>query len=109
MINTEKEENDLKYVTKLFDKNDKLAWNRKKIKMEVLIEQLKPFEERILAIILERQPLMDEIVELRKIMVNECVHPIECLLHKETFIHCKFCDARLAINRYKYFIDSDEK
>lgn len=105
MLTTEQIETDFKFVSKQFDKNDKLAWNRKKVKLDLLIEQLKPFEDRMLEIIKERQPIMDKIVELRNVMVHECVHPIDSLVHKDAFIHCKFCDAKLTINKYKYFID----
>lgn len=106
-ITPEKVQEDLKFITKQFNKNDKLAWARKKTKMDELIEQLKPFEEKMLALIQERQPIMDNIAELRRLMINDCVHPPEFLVHKETFVHCKFCDAKLVINRYKYFVDDN--
>ena len=106
-VTPEKIQEDLKFISKQYTKNDKLAWARKKAKMDALIEQLTPFEERILAIIMERQPLMDSIAELRGIMINECVHPPEFLVHKETLVHCKFCDTKMVINRFKYFMDDN--
>lgn len=75
-------------------RNERLAWNRKMVKMEKLVDELRPIEERILEIIAtEKYPLMDKIEAVRKVMVNECVHPVEFLEvdPNYTHAHCKFC------------------
>lgn len=74
-------------------KNDeKLAWRRKRKKLEALVDELKPYEEKILKLHEERIPILDKIAKLRNIMVQECIHPKDQLVHKGTHIECKFCD-----------------
>jgi hypothetical protein len=66
--------------------------------MEGLLDKLKPIEEKILTIIAdEKQPVLDEIAELRAIMVKDCVHPYEHLVEKEDFVECKFCGRRIKV------------
>lgn len=81
-------------VSSISTRNEKIAWNRKMVKMEKLIAKLLPIEERILEIIKEEKyPLMDEIEKVRKTMVSECIHPKEYLIIDPdcTHAHCKFC------------------
>lgn len=83
-------------------KNERVAFTRKIKKMEELVASLLPIEEKIQEIIVnEKYPIMDEIQELRAIMVKECVHPKDQLALYETddgeVIECKFCHARLAV------------
>lgn len=70
----------------------KLAWRRKKKKLEELIDQLKPYEQKILELYQERMPILDKITELREVMVQECIHPKDQLVHKGTHVECKFCN-----------------
>lgn len=78
------------------NRSEKTAWKRKLANMEKLIEELRPIEEKILAIMHdEKQPILDLIQELRKTMVTECVHPYEHLVRKEGFVYCKFCNRRI--------------
>jgi hypothetical protein len=79
------------------NKNEKLSFNRKIKKLEELIEAIKPIEEEILQLFLKKQPLFDEITEIRNEMALECVHPMDYLVHKEDHIICKFCDAKISI------------
>lgn len=74
-------------------KNDaKLAWRRKKKKLEEVLEELKPYEDKILALYEERVPIMDKMEKIRQAMVVECIHPKDQLVHKGTHVECKFCD-----------------
>lgn len=80
------------------NRSEKTAWKHKLGKMNVLLEQLQPIEDKILQIISEeKQPLMDKIADLRGIMVNECVHPYEYLIKKDGFVECKFCNKKLRV------------
>jgi predicted nucleic acid-binding Zn-ribbon protein len=81
------------------NRSEKTAWKRKLKNMEGLLEKLHPIEEKILTIIAdEKQPLLDEIAELRTVMVKECVHPYEHLVKtEEGFVECKFCGKRLKV------------
>jgi len=77
--------------------SERTAWKRKQKKMDKLIEKLKPIEEKIMELYMQKNPIMDEIAKLRKIMVQECVHPKEYLVHKGTHIECKFCEKLLRV------------
>jgi hypothetical protein len=80
------------------NRSEKTAWKRKLNNMEGLLDKLKPIEEKILTIIAdEKQPVLDEIAELRAIMVKDCVHPYEHLVEKEDFVECKFCGRRIKV------------
>lgn len=75
-------------------RGERLAWDRKMKNMEKLIDELRPIEEKILEITKnEKYPIMDKIEEVRKIMINECVHPEEYLVieSNHSYAHCKFC------------------
>lgn len=89
---------ELEMVAKGADKNQRLAWRRKKVRMETLLERIKPLEEKALEIILEKQPIMDDIESVRQKMIKECIHPADNLIHKGNFILCKFCKSKLKIN-----------
>lgn len=86
-------------VSSYHGKNAKLTWNRKIKKMKGLIDELAVFEERILNITLEKQPVLDEIAELRNEMVKECIHPKDHVYHAGTFLVCKFCNKNISIPR----------
>ena len=90
-------ENQLAAVVRQKTKNEKLAWQRKLKRMEVLIDQLRPLEDEILKIMERKLPIMDDVAALRAEMVKECVHPRDLLLHKGGWIECKFCNAKLSI------------
>lgn len=80
------------------NRSEKTAWKRKLNNMEALLDELRPIENKIMAIIAdEKQPLLDRIAELRAIMVKECIHPYEHLIEKDGFIECKFCGKKLVV------------
>jgi hypothetical protein len=82
---------DLEEVYGFANNAEKLAWRRKYKKMQEALEELTPYEEEILRLHKEKQPIMDKIEEIRAKMVEECVHPKEFLVHKGTHVECKFC------------------
>lgn len=97
----DKQERDLKNVANIKDKNEKLSWTRRQKKIEEMVIEMQPIEEQILALTAQRQEVLDKIQVLRKQMVKECIHPKNSLVHKETYIECKFCNAKLSIPREK--------
>lgn len=97
----EKQERDLKNVANIKDKNEKLSWTRRQKKIEEMVVEMQPIEDQILALTAQRQEVLDKIQALRKQMVKECIHPKNSLVHKETYIECKFCNAKLSIPREK--------
>ncbi len=97
----ERQERDLKNVANIKDKNEKLSWTRRKRKIEMMVEEMRPIEEQIIELQNQRQEHLDKIQELRKMMVKECIHPKDLLVHKTTYIECKFCNAKLSIPKEK--------
>lgn len=91
-------EKQLKNVSRYRDKNAKLAWRRKRKKMDELLEEVRPIEEQILELVKQKQPIYDKIEDLRMEMIKECVHPYESLAHKGTHIECKFCKTKIRLN-----------
>lgn len=83
---------DLESVYGFADNAEKLAWRRKYKKMQESIEELRPYEEKIIQLHEEKQPIMDKISEIRENMVEVCVHPKEYLVHRGTHVECKFCN-----------------
>lgn len=86
-------------VSSFCGKNAKLAWNRRVKKMNELIEQVRLYEDRILEIVREKQPFLDEVSELRNEMMKECIHPKDQLVHIGTYIHCRFCEKKISLPR----------
>lgn len=80
-------------------KNEKLAWKRKVKKMDDLIEKVGEVEKEIMALVLKKQPTLDEIAVLRAEMVKECIHPKDHLVHLDTYLICKFCNSKISIPR----------
>lgn len=97
----DKQERDLKNVANIKDKNEKLSWTRRQKKIEEMVLEMRPIEDEILALVAKRQVVLDKIGLLRKQMVKECIHPKNSLVHKSTYIDCKFCNAKLSIPREK--------
>lgn len=79
------------------NRSEKTSWNRKMDNMVKLLAALRPIEDQIIDLQAKKIPLFDEIQALRVQMVNECVHPFEYLLVKETCVECKFCSKQLSI------------
>lgn len=91
------QDRDFKNVVNVKDKNEKLSWTRRQKKMELMVEEMQPLDEGIIKLQADRQVYLDKILELRKQMVKECIHPRNSLVHKVSFIECKFCSAKLSI------------
>ncbi len=79
------------------NRSEKTSWNRKMDNMVRLLATLRPIEDQIIELQAKKIPLFDEISVLRTNMVNECVHPYEFLVIKETYAMCKFCDHKISL------------
>lgn len=88
-------------LAKKISRSDKLTWFRKLDRMVSLHSQVTPLEEKILNLIAKKQPLVDELAELRNQMLLNCVHPPEYLVVKENngnrYVECKFCNGKFAL------------
>jgi len=82
-----------------FEKAEILAWKRKQKKMQELIDgKLEDIQSKILDLFLARQPILDEITDIRTEMVSTCIHPEEMLIEQDNdVILCKFCNKQLKI------------
>lgn len=98
ILDEDQVQKELESASKDADKNMRLAWRRKEKKMEELLEKLEPLNEEMLELIRRKQPILDEVTDLRSKMVHECVHPTKTLVHKGSHILCKFCNKKLRIN-----------
>ena len=78
-------------------RSEKVSWNRKMDNMVKRFAELAPIEDEILALMAKKQPIFDEIQEIRQVMVNECIHPFEYLVMKDTHVLCKFCNRKIAL------------
>jgi hypothetical protein len=99
--NVTKELSEKEIFTKVVNhasKNERVAWNRKRKKLASMIdENITPLEDQILELTMQKQLHMDEIVELRDVLVVECVHPRDCLVTKDTHVLCHFCEKRINV------------
>lgn len=96
---TDKQEEQLDFIAKYKHKNERLSWKRKNDKMQEIIKELEPIEAEALILLTAKQEIMERIQELRKIMVKECIHPRDCLVHMGEYIACKFCNTNLSLPR----------
>jgi hypothetical protein len=78
-------------------RGEKVSWDRKMDNMVSLLATLKPIEDKILDLMAQKTPIMDEVNALRKTMIRDCVHPQTHLtVHGQT-VHCKFCNKTFAV------------
>jgi hypothetical protein len=67
--------------------------------MTVLLKRLEPLNEEALKILYKKQPILDSIEDIRQKMIKECVHPKDHLVHKGSFVLCRFCENRINVNK----------
>jgi len=48
-------------------------------------------------LIAKKQPIYDEMQEIREVMVDECIHPFDFLEVKDDHVLCKFCNRKLKL------------
>lgn len=88
----------LEHIANFSTRSEKTSWNRKLDSMVKLLAKLTNVEDKILELIsTTKTPIMDEIDELRELMVQECIHPYEHLAFGENYVDCKFCYRRFSV------------
>lgn len=76
-------------------RSEKVSWDRKMNNMVTLLSKIRPIEDQILDLMSQKMPLMDEVAELRREMVKDCVHPYTHLVVRaDDSVECKFCSKR---------------
>ena len=93
------EEQDVLFVVNHATNSDKISWQRKYNNLQKLIDTLSPLEEQMIELTAKCMPIHDEINELRKLMVEECIHPADMLVHKGDHLECKFCLKTIVITK----------
>jgi hypothetical protein len=91
-------------------RSEKVSWDRKMDNMVKLLAKLRPIEEQLLDLMVQKAPILDEVQALRKEMVKECVHPYTHLTfndNDETIV-CKFCERKFAIREMLSKENEDE-
>ncbi len=96
-VDSKTEKRDFAAVSNFRDKNEKASWIRKKKNLESLVSDITPIEDSILRLTTEKNKIMDEINEIRKTMVVDCIHPQDYLVHYGTYIKCRFCETKVSI------------
>lgn len=91
----------LEKVANTANRSEKTSWNRKMNNMVALLAELRPIEEQILELTAAKHEVFDRIQVLRNVMVQECIHPFEQLIHKGTYAECKFCNRRVSLPNVK--------
>lgn len=77
-------------------RQERNSWNRKRSNMGELVQRLGGFEDQMIELQIQMQPIRDEIAELRKLMKESCIHPVDLLAQDPTtgaFV-CKFCERK---------------
>lgn len=81
------------------DRSEKTSWNRKMDNMVKLISKLSPIEDQIAELEAQKWPILDEVQELRNLMVKECIHPYDHLVYHDNHVRCKFCNKNISVPR----------
>ena len=93
-----KERRLVEFIANNSTRSEKVSWNRKLDNLVVLMAELTPVEEEIMSLIVKKKvPIMDQIQELRGLMVNECIHPSDYLEPKDGYVECKFCQTKIRV------------
>jgi hypothetical protein len=95
-ISEEDVEKELMLIATNRKNKDVQSWKRKMANLDKLIEEIRPIEDKILKIMIEeKQPIEDKIDAIRSEMVADCVHPRMFLIHKGSYVECKFCNRKI--------------
>lgn len=78
-------------------RSEKTAWERQYAGIQRLVKKLEPIEDKLLALTTEKMAIIDQLLELRKELVDVCIHPFEQLVIHDGVVVCKFCERRMAI------------
>lgn len=72
-------------------------WHSDLKRLETLVERANILGDDLLAMRHTQLLAITEIMELRKAMVTDCMHPSDHLVHYGTHIRCKFCETKISI------------
>ena len=99
IVDTKKQKKDFAAIANFRDKNEKASWLRKKKNLETIVETTEPVEDDIRKLQSIKMHLVDEIQEIRKTMISDCIHPQDYLVHYGKYVKCRFCESNISIPR----------
>jgi hypothetical protein len=73
---------------------DKANWLRRFDKIQGHITEVNRLSDQIMEIEKAKLPILDQIAELRKELVADCIHPKDYLVKVDGIVGCTFCDRR---------------
>lgn len=98
-IDAKKQKKDFVTISNFRDKNEKASWLRKKANLESIVDKLEPIEDEIRKLQQIKMDMIDELQEIRKTMIVDCIHPQDYLVHYGKFVKCRFCETNISIPR----------
>lgn len=92
----------MEVIASMASRNEKISWDRKMDNMVKLIASIRPIEDSIMELMITKQPILDDISNLRTEMVTTCVHPADQLVVNtcdptNEYVECKFCLKRMKV------------
>ena len=81
-------------------RSEKTAWQRQHEKLEQLVKKLEPIEDKLLSLTTQKMTIIDELMVIRRELVESCIHPFEMLVKHEGHMICKFCEKKISTARY---------
>ena len=88
--------NEKDFIANHATRSEKTAWQRQYEHLSKFVRKLEPIEDKMLALIHEKSKILDEILILRKELVETCIHPFDDLIKHDGALICKFCEKRMA-------------
>lgn len=85
----------IKDVANHASKSDRAAWMRRVKRLDDLIKQLEPVEDKLLELLHTREKLTQQLNEVREDLVANCIHPEEHLVSHNGYVVCKYCERKL--------------
>ncbi len=99
MIDIKRQKKDFAAISNFRDKNEKASWLRKKKNLELIVESIEPIENEMRTLRSQQMKLIDEMQEIRKSMISDCIHPQDYLVHYDKYVKCRFCESDISIPR----------
>lgn len=89
--------NEKDFIANHATRSEKTAWQRQYENLAKLVRKLEPIEDKLMALIAEKSKIIDEVIVLRKELIESCIHPFDDLIKHDGVLICKFCEKRMAI------------
>jgi hypothetical protein len=78
-------------------RSEKVSWDRKMDNMVSLLASIKPIEDKIVDLMAQKAPIMDQLDALRREMIRGCTHPYTHLTVHGNQVNCKFCNRTFSV------------